>query len=243
MSSSLLRSTFDAWASSCWFGETVGLQAGRRLQPEQAAADDDGGVLAPDVAQHAGGVVEAAEAEHTRGQLGVALPHALHGREERAAAGGQDELVVRGHRAVVAVHHLAVPVDADDADTGVQRDVVLVVPATRVEEDLVLVVEAVAVRGVPGLGDRVGRRLVRRGLVRRTVAAGSVGEHLGEQDAVVVAVGLVAEDGDGELLGAAPGEDLLDGPGAGHPVADDDEPTRRRRGPRRLRTFRGLGHL
>ena len=47
---------------------------------------------------------------------------------------------------------------------------------------------------------------------------------LDEHDPVVVAVGLVAEHGDVELLGATAGQDLLDGAGAGHAVADHDQP-------------------
>ena len=56
---------------------------------------------------------------------------------------------------------------------------------------------------------------VRVGLLARTAR--------GEHDPVVVAVRLVAEHGDGELFRAAAGEDLLDGAGAGHAVADDDQ--------------------
>ena len=50
------------------------------------------------------------------------------------------------------------------------------------------------------------------------------GQHRRQHDPVVVAVRLVAEDGDPELLAAAALEHLLDEPGAGHAVADDDQP-------------------
>ena len=53
------------------------------------------------------------------------------------------------------------------------------------------------------------------------------GQHVREQDAVVVAVRLVAEHGDRELLAAAAREDLLDRAGARHAVADDHEPALR----------------
>src|SRR5207248_10851495 len=56
-------------------------------------------------------------------------------------------------------------------------------------------------------------------------------EHVGEQDAVVVAVRLVAEHHDVEPV-AAEGEDVLDEPGAGHAVADHDQPLAGARGGR-----------
>ena len=58
---------------------------------------------------------------------------------------------------------------------------------------------------------------VERDLVGRLLA----GEHRRQQDAVVVDVGLVAEDRDVELRRVL--EDLLDAGHAGHAVADDDE--------------------
>ena len=48
-------------------------------------------------------------------------------------------------------------------------------------------------------------------------------QHVRQQDPVVVAVRLVAEHDDVELLGAAARQDLLDGARAGHAVADDHE--------------------
>src|SRR5256886_12526669 len=52
----------------------------------------------------------------------------------------------------------------------------------------------------------------------------ALGEHAGEQDAVVVAVGLVAEHGDLPALAAVPREQLLDEARARHPVADHHQP-------------------
>ena len=52
------------------------------------------------------------------------------------------------------------------------------------------------------------------------------GQHAREQDAVVVAVRLVAEHGDRERAASAAGEHLLDQPGAGHAVADHDQTPR-----------------
>ena len=52
------------------------------------------------------------------------------------------------------------------------------------------------------------------------------GEHAREQDAVVVAVRLVAEHRDVEAIAAAAREHVLDEAGARHAVADDDETLR-----------------
>src|SRR6266851_2998714 len=52
----------------------------------------------------------------------------------------------------------------------------------------------------------------------------ALGENAGEQDAVVVAVGLVAEHGDLPARAAAPREQLLDETRAGHPVPDHHQP-------------------
>ena len=64
------------------------------------------------------------------------------------------------------------------------------------------------------------------------------GEHARQQDAVVVPVRLVAEDGHVEPIGTVPGEQIVDEPGAGHAVADHDQAVTRvmrtpRRAPRR----------
>ena len=67
-------------------------------------------------------------------------------------------------------------------------------------------------RGVPG--QRVDEDV--RGAVMP-------GEDARQQDAVVVPVRLVAEDGHVEPVRAAPGEQIVDEPGAGHAVADHDE--------------------
>ncbi len=143
----------------------------------------------------AAGVVDACGTRRRPGEsCAVGGAHAVHRRDERPAAGGEDQLVVRGDRAVVGVHHLGEAVDPGDPHAGAQLDVVVGVPVSGVEEDLVLVL--------------------------------APGQHVGQQDPVVVAVRLVAEHGDRELLGAAALEDLLDRTGAGHAVADHHQPAR-----------------
>ncbi len=205
MRSRTLRRIPPASSSSCWFISTgpdcttctscpCCMQPVGRLQPEQAAADDDGGALLGGVVEHRGGVVEGAEPEDAGGERLVVDPHAVHRREERAAAGGDDQLVVRLDRAVVAEDLLGEPVDPHDPHAGVQRDVVVGVPVERVEVDLA-----------------------------RSSCSVVAGQHVAEHDPVVVAVRLVAEHRDPELRAAAALEDLLDGAGAGHAVADDDQ--------------------
>lgn len=50
------------------------------------------------------------------------------------------------------------------------------------------------------------------------------GKHIGQQDSVVVAVGLVSEDGDVEKFRAVAAKDLLYGADTGHSITDDDQP-------------------
>ena len=70
------------------------------------------------------------------------------------------------------------------------------------------------------------RRVPRQRVDDDVVRPVSAGEHARQQDAVVVAVRLVAEDRDVEQLAAAARQHVFDETGAGHAVADDDE-TRR----------------
>ena len=101
-------------------------------------------------------------------------------------------LSYRMRGAVVGVHHVGEGVDAHDADSGSQVDVVVGVPVQRIEVDLARIIAS--------------------------------GKDIRQQDAVVVAVRLVAEHGDVEVLAAAPGQHLLDRADPGHTVAHDDEP-------------------
>ena len=49
-------------------------------------------------------------------------------------------------------------------------------------------------------------------------------ENSGEQNAVVIAVGLVAKDDDLEAVGAAASDHVFDQARPGHPIADNGEP-------------------
>jgi hypothetical protein len=172
--------------------QPVALQRPGGLQPEQAAAHDDGAPAAAGRGEHRPGLVDRAEAVDAGEQVAVVGADALHGRDERVAAGGEHQVVVGRDGAVVGVDQLGRGVDPLDADAGPQRHPVVGVPVVAVEDDVVLVL--------------------------------LTGQHRGEHDPVVVAVRLLAEHGDTELLAAAPLEHLLDEAGAGHAVADDDDP-------------------
>jgi hypothetical protein len=116
--------------------EPVLLQAVGGFQPEQAAADHHGAAPPLGVADHRGGVVQGAEAEDTQGESAVVHPHAVHGWEERPAAGSDDQLVVPHNRAVVSEDNAGEPVDPHHPHPGTEDDPVLLVPVQRVEEDL-----------------------------------------------------------------------------------------------------------
>ena len=176
-------------------GDAVAFQPVSGFQAQEAAADHHrpAVVILLGVLDHPARVIDGAEAENPvlHGPAGSVEP--VHRRHVGAAAGGNDEGVVRRDAAVVGEHVLGGLVDPVNADPGVQRDAVLAVPGQGVEEDV----------GIAFL----------------------TGEDVAEHDPVVVAVGLVAEHGDGELVRASAGKDLLHGAGTGHPVAHHHQPT------------------
>ncbi len=127
-------------------GQTAVLQPASRFETEQPAADHHGLGAVRGLGDHAHAVVEGAEPEHPVGQRLVVGPQARHRREERPAAGGQDQLVVVQHGAVVGVHQARVAVDAHHPHAGPQVDAVVGVPVQRVEVDLAVVVDRPAAR-------------------------------------------------------------------------------------------------
>ncbi len=167
----------------------------RGLEPEQATADDDGAhtVARRGHLQHAVGVLDGPEPEHAAGETAVALPQPVHVGKERRTPGRDDQRVVRHRAPALARDRLREPVHPDGPVADVQRHAVLAVPRHGVEHEVVV------------------------------VDGGRTGEDVREHDAVVVAVGLVADHGDVEQLSVAP-QDLLDGARTGHPVADHHQP-------------------
>ena len=145
--------------------------------------------LRPGVRGDVAAVVERAEDEDAG--LAACRPVVVEpsiGGMNGAAAGGDDQLVVRLGDAVLA------------ACTSLRGAVDLASPARR--RAGVMPFSAYQASGL------------------RKISLGSCDavEHVGQQDAVVVAVGLVAEHRDVELLGAAARQDLLDGAGAAMPL-------------------------
>ena len=108
------------------------VEAGRRLQPEQAAADDHG--LGPRLGgeHHGLDVVEIAIGEHARQIV------AGHRNDERHRAGGDDQLVVRLGDAVIGGDGLRRPVDGDDLVALVEGDAVGDVPAVAMDDDFLI---------------------------------------------------------------------------------------------------------
>ena len=173
--------------------QAVALQRAGGLEAEQPAAHHDRLLAAADGVEHRPRLVDGAEAVDAGQQLAVVGADALHRRDERVAAGGEHEVVVRAWRCRRRRRTSLAAVSIRSARTPARRiDAVVGVPVVAVEDDVVLVLLA--------------------------------GQHRRQHDPVVVAVRLVAEDGDPELVAAAALEHLLDEAGAGHAVADDDQP-------------------
>ena len=179
--------------------EAAARQAARRFEAEQAAADHRGRLHVGGTGQHALAVLE--RAEHVDAVL------VRSGAVRRI---GRGQVLERRHE-----RHRA---------GGDDQRVVGLGPAVGAVDDLRLAIDAGradagvqrhVVLGVPV--ERVDEDVVR--LLR-------AGEHAREQDAVVVAVRLVAEHGDLEAIAAGAREHVFDEAGARHAVADDHETMR-----------------
>ena len=103
------------------------LQAARGLQPQQAAADHRR--ASSFLHAHFGdfpAIVERAEHKHARLEAAIAHRGAFHRRNERPAAGGDDQLVVRLRLAVLAVNEFRAAQQTRRAFPGMQTDIVFV---------------------------------------------------------------------------------------------------------------------
>jgi hypothetical protein len=109
----------------------------RGLEAQEAAADHHGLRPWPGRLHDAVRVVQRAEGEDAGPQSGALGRHAGDGRDEGAAAGGDQQLVIGFDPALGGAHLPGRPVDLDHAMPGMQPDRVLLVPAELVEEDLV----------------------------------------------------------------------------------------------------------
>ena len=110
----------------------LGLQARRRLEPEQAAADDDGMPALPGRFEHLVDVVEVAVGDHARQGRAGDRHHEGH------RAGGDEEPVVVRRRSVRCGHTLAGAVDLDDLLAAMKRDAVRLVPGIVVDQDVLI---------------------------------------------------------------------------------------------------------
>ena len=194
--------------------QAVGLQPAGGLQAEQAAADHHrpAVVVVLGVVDHPAGVVDRAEREDAGQQLAVVGAQALDRRHERAAAGGDDQHVVRGDLSVIAVDQLGEPVDPGGPHAGVQGDVVLDVPGQAVEEDVGVGLLAgqhvgehdpvvVAVRLVAEHGDgELFRAAAGQDLLDRAGAGHAVADH--HQPAAGVAVAGVRTSSSNSAIGS-----------------------------------------
>ena len=176
---------------------TLRLQPVGGFEPEQTAADHHRlDVVAGQChLQHPVGVLDGPKPEDAAGKSAVGLAQTVHVGEEGVRPGRDDQHVESDDAAAGTADGLGESVDGLRSVTGVQGDTVLGVPGHRVQHEIVV------------------------------VGGGFTGQDVAEHDAVVVAVWLVADHRDEELITTTAGEDLLDGARAGHPVADHDETT------------------
>ena len=160
------------------------LQAARRFQPQQPAADHHGLQALARLGQQRLGIVQRAE------NVNVLLVDAWNRRNERAAPGGEDQLVVRRRAALVR-----------PMTVRASRSIFAIFTPSRAPN---------VVRPVP-------LHIVENDFVGRLLA----GQHQRQQDAVVIDMRLIAEDGDFEIRLLF--QDLLDAGHPGHAIADHYE--------------------
>ena len=120
---------------------TVHQPAGR-LQAQQPPADDGRLAGALCVLDDGSAVIQRAEHEGALLEIALVVIEPFHGRNERAAAGGDHQFVVGHQQSAGAVCHPALAVYADGADAGMEGHVVLGVPLQRIDEDVARVVGA-----------------------------------------------------------------------------------------------------
>ena len=106
------------------------LEADRRFEAEQPAADHHRLAARLRREQHRVDVVEVAVGEDA-GEL-----VSRHGNDDRRRSGGDDELVVGLDDAMIGGDGAAVAIDRNDAVALVERDAVLDVPAVAMNDDL-----------------------------------------------------------------------------------------------------------
>jgi hypothetical protein len=103
----------------------------RRLQPQQAAADDHGMAALLRRRQHLVDVIEIAEGDHALQIL------ARHRDDEGIGTGGDQQAVIGFDATGLGRHRLGLAVDRNDAVARHQRDAIVGVPCRIVDDDIV----------------------------------------------------------------------------------------------------------
>jgi hypothetical protein len=162
-----------------------------RFQTQQTSANDCRAARGFRRAHDALAIVERAKDEYTILEDAVLVADVRERRNERAAAGGEDQRVVSLDESAGRRHPLFVQINLLDARAGMKRD---------------------------ALG-----RVPRHGINKNVVGLVAAGEHARQQNAVVITARLVSEHDDVEAARAPAREQIVDEPGAGHTVPNDDE--------------------
>ena len=115
--------------------ETETLQPVRAFKPEQTAADHRRALFPARVVRHAAAIVKRAKPEDAGFHAAVALRQPGQRRNEGAAAGRDDQIVVRLFGSVGSEHAAGEAEDARGVDARMQPDAVLLVPCERIEND------------------------------------------------------------------------------------------------------------
>jgi hypothetical protein len=110
------------------------VQAAGGFQAEQAAADHGSASALLGLGDDGAAVIDGAKAEHPRLDGAIRAVDARHRRDEGAAAGRDQQLVVALPNAVRGHHDLGRSVDFADQRTGMQLDVVAFIPFQRMDE-------------------------------------------------------------------------------------------------------------
>jgi hypothetical protein len=110
---------------------TLHLQPAGRLQPQEAPADHDRLHARTGAPHHLAGVVQRAERQH------AVLVKPFDRRQERGAARGEEQRVVRCNRAIRPRHGLGVGVHVHDAHADAQVDGLPLIPLDWVDDDVV----------------------------------------------------------------------------------------------------------
>src|SRR5262249_55547252 len=121
----------------------VAEQTPRGLQAEEATPDDRGALRLRGLGAGGVAVLERAGSDPARAQAAALPLYVGDRRDEGAAAGGDDELVVGLKNAARAEDALGDAIDVDCLHARVQAHLVLLVPSEAIEKDLARILHSV----------------------------------------------------------------------------------------------------